>query len=109
LRLMERASRRQGAFERAHRGDKPPLVDGCIFSCLFEGPRWFALGAPRRDGPTVRLDAKLSGDTAGKDLTWTDTLVLAKESGGWRISDVRMGCTGPFRMGPPLRAMLADV
>jgi hypothetical protein len=105
---MHRASKRQEAFQRAHPGDKPPLVDGCIFSCLFEGPQAFAFGAARRDGQTIRLDTKLSGDPAGKEPTWTDTLVLVKENGAWRISDIRMGCTWPFRMGPTLRAMLAD-
>ncbi|HEX8557819.1 MAG TPA: hypothetical protein VF668_06955 [Pyrinomonadaceae bacterium] len=103
--LFERARERQAAAARAAPDEKPPLADGCLFSCAFEGPRRFGVAGVRRSGRfayvAVRQDAG-----PGERVEWTDTLVLVREGGRWVVWDVRMGCAWQFRMGPTLRAML---
>jgi hypothetical protein len=103
--LFDRARAVQERAARERPDEKPPLVDGCIFSCAFEGPKRFSLGRPKVSGRfayvAVRQDAG-----PGEQAEWTDTLVLVRERGRWLVWDVRMGCKWDFRMGPTLRAML---
>ena len=103
--LFSRARKVKEEAMRDHPGDKPPYVDGCLFSCLFEGPERFRLGAHRISGRFAYLEVWQSAESEG-DYEWADELVLVMENGHWLVWDIRMGCTWPFRMGPTLRKML---
>lgn len=104
--MFSRAKKQQAEHLRLHPDEKPPWVDGCLFSCSFDGLMRFRVGKIKVTGrfAYVAVEQSLEPD----DSTWTDTLVLARENKRWRIWDVRMGCTWPFRMGPTLRKMLSD-
>jgi len=103
--FFARAAKERDEAMRAHPDEKPPFVDGSLFSCAYEGPKRFSLGGVKVSGRfayvAVRQDAG-----PGENVEWTDTLVLVRERGRWLVWDVRMGCTWSFRMGPTLRAML---
>jgi hypothetical protein len=105
LPLFARARKEQASAMREHPDEKPPYVDGSIFSCLFEGPKRFKVGRPKISGRFAYVPVE-QGAEPDAGPTWTDTLVLVKERGRWLVWDVRMGCTWDFRMGPTLRAML---
>lgn len=105
LSLFERAGREQARAVREHPDEKPPLVEGCLFSCAFEGPKRFSVGRPRVSGRFAYVAVEQRAEP-GQNVEWTDTLVLVKERGRWLVWDVRMGCKWDFRMGPTLRAML---
>ena len=73
---------------KARNKDSPPLMEGDIFSSLFEGPTQFQLGACRGDDKTQRCAVSLSRQDPGKPaVRWTDALVLAN-SGGWKVDDI---------------------
>ena len=105
--LFGRARKEQEDFVRANPQEKPPNVDGSLFSCLHEGPKRFRAGRPVISGRFAHVEVK-QGAKARGGFGWADTLVLVKEDGRWRVWDVRMGCSWPFRMGPTLRVMLGD-
>ena len=104
--LFARAYREQARAMREHPDEKPPLVEGCLFSCSFEGPKQFKVGGTKISGRFAYVAVE-QGSEPGAGPAWTDTLVLVKERGRWLVWDVRMGCTWGFRMGPTLRAMLS--
>ena len=104
--LFARAYREQARAMREHPDEKPPLVEGCLFSCSFEGPKQFKVGGTKISGRFAYVAVE-QGSEPDASARWTDTLVLVKERGRWLVWDVRMGCTWDFRMGPTLRAMLA--
>ena len=104
--LFSRAQTEQTKFMRANPEEKPPYVDGCLFSCLYEGPKRFRLGKPIISGRFAYIKVKQSAEPDG-DFEWSDTLVLVKEKGHWLVWDIRMECDWPFRMGPTLRVMLS--
>lgn len=105
--LFAGAQKEQDEAVRARPDEKPPNVDGCLFSCLFEGPKRFRLNKPRLEGRFAYVGVEQSGEADG-DVKWTDTLVLVKERGRWLVWDIRMGCSWAFRMGPTLRSMLGE-
>lgn len=104
--LFSRAQKEEDEAERTHPDDKPPYADGCLFSCLFEGPKRFRLGRSRITGRFAYIKIRQSEEPDG-NFRWADTLVLVKENGHWLVWDIRMGCDWPFRMGPSLRVMLS--
>lgn len=107
LSLFSRAREEQAEAKQAHPQEKPPYVDGCLFSCLFEGPKRFRLGKQKVSGKFAYIDVEQSAEPKG-NFEWTDTLVLVNESGRWLVWDIHMGCNWPYRMGPTLRVMLGD-
>ena len=90
------------AVKRTPDQEKPPLLEGCLFSCLYEGPNQFRIGRQRVSGRFAYLTIE---QRAGPDK-WADTLILVKEKDRWRVWDVRLGCDRPHAGQPTLRMML---
>jgi hypothetical protein len=68
--------------------DSPPLIEGDIFSSLFEGPTQWKAGACSGDAMTARCSVALTRQDQGqKPVNWTDTLVLSNQ-GGWKVDDI---------------------
>ena len=103
--LFELASKKQSQHMRENPGDKPPWADGCLFSCLFEGPVRFQIARVERSGRYALVAVKQAGE-GQSEFGWVDTVVLLMENEKWVVWDIRMGCDWPFRMGPTLRSML---
>lgn len=59
-----------------------------------------------RDGRHILIAVHERYQERVETSSWTDTIVLIHEQGRWVVSDIRMGCDWPFRMGPSLREML---
>ena len=91
---------------KAKNKDSPPLMEGDIFSSLFEGPTAFQLGACRGDDKIQRCAVSLSRQDPGKaPVRWTDTLVLAN-SGGWKVDDIAYDANFAFGNTGTLSQML---
>jgi hypothetical protein len=92
------------AIRRTPAGDKPPILEGCLFSCLYEGPEKFRIIRQRFSGRYAYVKVEQS---AGPD-EWADTLILVMERGRWLVWDVRLGCSEPHIGEPTLRKMIGD-
>lgn len=72
----------------------PPMLEGDIFSSLFEGATAWKVGACPDDGKTARCSVALSyvapagGKQAAKPANWNDTLILTHTPQGWKVDDV---------------------
>lgn len=67
----------------------PALLEGDIFSSLFEGAAAWALAPCAGDAQTARCTATLSRTVPGrKPVTWKDTLYLVRDGAGWRVDDI---------------------
>ena len=72
----------------ARNKNSPPLIEGDIFSSLFEGPTSFTLGACAGDAKLMRCAVALTHQEKGQaPAAWTDHVVLVKE-GGWKVDDI---------------------
>ncbi|MEJ0040748.1 MAG: hypothetical protein WDM81_00315 [Rhizomicrobium sp.] len=75
----------------------PPLVEGDIFTSLFEGATAVTVGACTAAGSAGRCTASLSYALPGQKPTqWTDTVYLSNTPEGWRVDDIGYGGTWDF-------------
>jgi hypothetical protein len=99
------ASTAEARFKAKNR-DSPPLIEGDIFSSLFEGPTAFKVGVCQGDASVQRCAVALSRQDPGqKPVAWTDTLVLAN-SGGWKVDDIAYDANFAFGNTGTLSEML---
>jgi hypothetical protein len=73
----------------------PPMLEGDIFSSLFEGATAWKVGACQGDAKTARCPVALSyaplpapNANTPKPANWNDTLVLVNTPQGWKVDDV---------------------
>ena len=90
--LMRDAHRGQAAYIAKYPTDKPPLVEGDLFSSLFEGPTAFRIDASSVRGgtATVRVAYTYTDARDGDVSRWTDRFILTKDDAGpgWVIDDL---------------------
>ncbi len=71
----------------------PPVLEGDIFSSLFEGPTAWQVGSCQQKDKIARCSvaltyARVPPDPKAKPAHWTDTLVLVATPQGWKLDDV---------------------
>lgn len=78
--------------------NSPPLIEGDLFSSLFEGATGWKLADCSASGATGRCPVIFTHADAGHPaVTWTDTLLLVNTPQGWRVDDIAYG--GGFQFG----------
>jgi hypothetical protein len=91
----------QARCEKLHPGDKPPWVEGDMFSSSFEGfTRFQVNGAGASKGPRTLYKVSFEYAEKGqKPVTWTDEVALIQEGGRWVIDNVFYRMNAAFRNG----------
>ncbi len=74
----------------------PPLLEGDLFSSLFEGATQWKLQPCATSGTQARCLVAFT-HAGSKAVNWTDTLLLANTPQGWRVDDIAYG--GGFQFG----------
>ncbi|HXC57446.1 MAG TPA: hypothetical protein VNU97_19260 [Rhizomicrobium sp.] len=94
--LLKQAGDAEARFARANK-DSPPLVEGDLFSSLFEGATGVALGACSGDDRNGQCAVNLTyADPGDKPTSWTDTVYLVNTPLGWRVDDIGFGGSWAF-------------
>lgn len=76
----------------------PPLIEGDLFSSMFEGASGWSVAACSVAATTARCPIAFTHAQKGRPpVNWTDTLLLAHTPQGWRIDDIAYG--GGFQFG----------
>ena len=99
---------RQKVYIDEHPDDKPPLVEGDLFSSLFEGTEVVTPSGTTVEGDTARVTLSMrfgEGDSAAR---WKDDVLLAKDQGSWCIADVEYRGDWPFANKGKLSSTLAE-
>ena len=91
----------------------PPMLEGDIFSSLFEGATAWKVGACSVSGATARCPVALTHvvppPAKEKPASWNDVLVLASTPAGWKVDDVIYDAGFAFGNTGKLSGMLAMV
>lgn len=109
VRLLQQADSTRTAEMAAHPDEKPPFVEGDLFSSLFEGPGMFAtkdneVTGSADSGYKVPVHFTYTDQSTGQK--WTDTVIVISEGGKLVVSDVRYGGTWGFANHGTLVTML---
>lgn len=87
--MMDAARERQKAWIAANPPDeKPPLVDGDLFSSLFEGPDAVSAAGTSVDGEGARVSLSMRAGEGENAVRWKDDLLLARQDGSWCVADL---------------------
>ncbi len=104
--LLKAAEKEQSDFIKENPGEKPPWIEGDLFSSLFEGPQTFQLGQTRVSGDLAEVPVTCTYAEGGHSTVWTDTWILVNTADGWRLDDVSYGGTWDFSNTGSLKAAL---
>ena len=110
--LLAQATAAQTRFAKANK-DSPPLIEGGLFSTMFEGATSYKVGACKGDAKRGSCAIDLTYDNKRDAPTrWTDTLYLVRSAGGWRVDDIGYGGNWEYanhgRLSETLRQAIAD-
>jgi len=110
------AAAAQGRLTAKVKNAVPPMLEGDIFSSLFEGATTWKVGACQGDSQSARCPAALSytpppaqNAKAPKPASWSDTLILTHTPQGWKVDDVVYDAGFQFGNTGRLREMLQMV
>lgn len=111
--LMRDARLGQQAYIRRYPTDKPPLIEGDLFSSLFEGTTGSKIADSQVDGVSAVVRVTYSYvDPVDRTpvQTWTDRFLLVREASGsgWVIDDVEYLGGWDFAPKGKLSDMLRD-
>jgi len=106
----------QGRLTAKVKNAVPPMLEGDIFSSLFEGATSWRVGACQADIKTARCPVALSyvpppspNAKAPKAANWNDTVLLVNTPQGWKVDDVVYDAGFAFGNTGRLSAMLQMV
>jgi hypothetical protein len=94
----------------------PPMLEGDIFSSLFEGATAWKVGTCQADAKTARCPVALTyaqpatpNAKPPKPSNWSDTVTLVNTPQGWKVDDVTYDAGFAFGNTGRLSSMLAMV
>jgi hypothetical protein len=92
----------------------PPLVQGDLFTSLFEGASRFAVASCTGDAARASclVDFAYQEAKGGPETKWQDRVHVVKAAGGWVVDDVEYGGSWPFarrgRLTDTLKAVVRE-
>ncbi|MFA6957906.1 MAG: hypothetical protein WC538_18725 [Thermoanaerobaculia bacterium] len=88
--LLADARMEQAEFSRENPYEKPPWIEGDLFSSLFEGPTRFTAGKGVVKGNRATVTVSFGDDSAGETpFEWKDDVLLVLNADGdWVIDDI---------------------
>ncbi len=104
--LMHVAKRKQAKFSKEHPDEKPPWIEGDLFSSSFEGAHGSRIGTPVLQDARAEVTVHLFYRDGKKLIRWSDMLVLTHTGKGWVVSDLLYKATWDFKPGTSLRGVL---
>jgi hypothetical protein len=109
--LLAAADEAEARYANKTHKQVPPLVEGDLFTSLFEGAtRISAAACAGGDkAATCRVDLAYRDGANGPETTWQDRVLLVRAAGGWVVDDIEYGGNWPFARRGRLSEMLKAV
>jgi len=110
--LFVSARKYQADYRKQHPDDKPPLIEGDLFSSLFEGPTGFEVGPVTRIGQRYRVSVAFSyvdPQDPKSVFRWKDAVIVERQGVGFVIEDFEFLGNWPFKTGDRLSEVLKNL
>jgi hypothetical protein len=93
--LLNQAAAAQARLGAKVKGAVPPVLEGDIFTSLFEGATGWQVGECKGDDKAARcpvalthVDPPIKAKAAAKPANWHDVVVVVHTPAGWKVDDV---------------------
>ena len=112
--LLRDAWRAEEAHRRRTKNQEPPLVEGDLFTSLFEGAHAYTIAGCTPSAATAECAVTLTyvDPRDASKYTWTDRVLCVRARGRWVVNDIVFGGGWDFarkgRLTDTLRAIAAD-
>jgi len=96
--LLQEGERAENRYAEATKHESPPIVEGDVFTSLFEGATSFRVTSCMTTGDktaTCSVALTYKGDSQ-PDTSWTDMVSLVREERRFRVDEIAYGGTWPF-------------
>jgi hypothetical protein len=109
--LLEKAAAAEGNYSRETKGEVPPLVEGDLFTSLFEGATSFSVlsCSTRQKGAACLVELTYADSAAEKPFAWKDRIMLVKGRQRWAVDDIEYMGDWQFMLKGRLREVLEQV
>jgi hypothetical protein len=109
--LLERADAAERHYANVTKKQAPPLVEGDLFTSLFEGAQAFSVQTCTRSAAATVCTVELRyGGAARKPATrWSDKAHLVRNAGRWVVDDIEFGGDWQFMHKGRLKELLRKV
>jgi hypothetical protein len=109
--LLSEAASAEESYAKATKGESPPLVEGDLFTSLFEGAESYTIGActQERDSASCVIDLSYTDQRDKSKIVWQDRLYLVRDSNKWRVDDIEFLGTWEFMHKGRLKGLLQQV
>ena len=110
--LLERADLAERHYAKVTRRRVPPLVQGDVFTSLFEGAENFKVGDCKRTEAATVCGVELRYGRGSNSAQWVDKIHLVRSRGRWVVDDIEYGGDRGFmhkdRLKDVLRRVIID-
>jgi hypothetical protein len=108
--LLQDADKAEQKYKKKTKGQVPPLVEGDLFTSLFEGATAFKTLSCDVTTSSCLVELTYREPTPGASpVIWQDKVYLAKETRGWLVDDIEFLGSWEFMHKGLLQSMLQDV
>ncbi len=109
--LLQRAAAAEQKYFETMKGEAPPLVEGDLFTSLFEGASLFSVNScnTRRESATCLVDLKYTDPRDRSVVAWRDRVFLIRGQGGWAVDDIEFLGDWQFMHKGRLQGLLKEV
>ncbi len=84
--LMAKARAEQARCIKAFKDEKPPWIEGDLFTSNFEGFTTFRVNSA--DARSTRLTLEFAYVAKGQTFAWRDDVEMVREGGAWKLNDI---------------------
>ena len=110
--LFVKARKYQADYIKRYPDDKPPLIEGDLFSSLFEGPTGFEVGPVERIDQRYKVTVRFSrvDPRDPKNVfRWKDSVIVERQGVRFVIENVEFLGDWPFKIGDRLSDVLRNL
>ena len=87
--VLQRAEAAERHYRKVTKNQVPPLVEGDLFTSLFEGATSFKVGPCTGDTKAGSCTISLTySEPKQKPQTWNDMVLLVNTPAGWKVDDI---------------------
>jgi hypothetical protein len=107
--LLERADAAERHYAKVTGRLVPPLIQGDVFTSLFEGAEKFTVRDCKRTAVATFCDIELRYGTGNSRALWVDKIFLVRNGGRWVVDDIEYGGDWGFMHKGRLKDLLRRV